>query len=134
MSKNLLQTRWQRLPEAVIRRLQAERLRQYLRTVILPFSAHYRRIFSELGLTADPTPFFYTKRDLKNLEIAARRMVEVCTSRPDDRLLNTLPFAPHLAFWFTHYAGTSAGIMNLSSGGGKVMGTEGNIRYMRKFK
>jgi phenylacetate-coenzyme A ligase PaaK-like adenylate-forming protein len=44
------------------------------------------------------------------------------------------PFAPHLAFWLAHYAGTAAGVMMLSSGGGKVMGTEGNIRHLRKFK
>jgi phenylacetate-CoA ligase len=215
MSGKLLELRWQQLPEDAIRRLQAERLRHYLRTVVLPFSAHYRKIFDERGITpdsfrtledlqqlpfttkadllntpenpqkfrdflvvpdqkvlarrpstilralvrgreqvrkqfesefrpifltfttgrsAEPTSFFYTQHDLANLTKAARRMVEVCTSQPGDRLLNTLPFAPHLAFWFSHYAGTAGGIMTLSSGGGKVMGTEGNIRLLRNFK
>jgi len=49
-------------------------------------------------------------------------------------MLNTLPFAPHLAFWLAHYAGTAGGVLTLSSGGGKVMGTEGNIRHIQKFK
>ncbi len=49
-------------------------------------------------------------------------------------MLNTLPFAPHLAFWLAHYAGTAGGLLTLSSGGGKVMGTEGNLRYLRMFK
>src|SRR6266699_2960311 len=53
MSGKLLQDRWQQLPEAVVRRLQAEQLRHYLRTVVLPFSAHYREIFRERGLDAN---------------------------------------------------------------------------------
>ena len=215
MHRTLLQDRWQQLPETVVRRLQAEQLRRYLATVVLPFSARYRELFREAGMnasdiqslddlqrlpftskadlantnehpqrfkefivvpdpkvlarrpssigrallrgrqrvkqefeaefrpifvmfttgrSAEPVPFFYTQRDLGNLAIAARRVVEVCTAQPDARVLNMLPFAPHLAFWLAHYAGTTAGIMTLSSGGGKVMGTEGNIRYLRKFQ
>lgn len=215
MNGNLLQNRWQRLPEAAVRRLQAEQLRHYLRTVVLPFSAHYGKLFRDHGLNADsfrnledlqrvpfttkadllstaeqpqrfkdfilvpdpkvlarrpgtilhalvrgrdsvkqdfesefrpifitfttgrsaePTPFFFSQRDLGHLATAARRVVEICAARPEDRLLNTLPFAPHLAFWLAHYAGTTGGVLTLSSGGGKVMGTEGNIRHLRKFK
>jgi phenylacetate-CoA ligase len=43
------------------------------------------------------------------------------------------PFAPHLAFWQTHYAGTAFGVFMLSSGGGKTVGTDGNIRMLRKL-
>src|SRR5438874_10839167 len=53
MSRSLLRSRWQQLTERNARRLQAEQLRQYLRTVVLPFSAHYRKVFGDLGLTAD---------------------------------------------------------------------------------
>jgi phenylacetate-CoA ligase len=215
MNRSLFRSRWHQLPEKVVRRAQAEQLRQYLRSVILPFSAHYGRLFREQGLTAEsfrtiedlqhvpfttkadllntpenpqrfkdfilvpdekvlsrrpgtilralargresvkqgfesefrpifmtcttgrsaePTPFFFTQRDLTNLAEAGRRVVEICAGRPGHRMLNTLPFAPHLAFWLAHYAGTAGGIMTLSSGGGKVMGTEGNIRHLRKFK
>ncbi len=215
MRRNLLRERWQQLPERVVRQLQAEQLRRYLRTVVLPFSAHYRDLFRQLGIdgdsihtlddlqrlpfttkadllntaahpqkarefvvipdehvlarrpstilralvrgrnrvkkdleseyrpifltfttgrSAEPTPFLYTQYDIDNLTTAARRLVEICTTQSDDRLLNLLPFAPHLAFWLTHYAGTAAGVMMLSSGGGKVMGTDGNIRLIRSFK
>lgn len=215
MNETLLQKRWQQLPEAAIRRLQAAQLRHYLRNVVLPFSAHYGRMSREHGLSADsfrtledlqrvpftcktdllgtaeqpqrfkdfilvpdpkvlarrpatilrailhgqeqvksgfesefrpvfvtfttgrsaePTPFFYTQRDLAHLATAGSRMVEICAARREDRMLNIFPFAPHLAFWFTHYAGTAAGVMTLSSGGGKVMGTDGTIRNLRKFK
>ncbi len=215
MSQNLLQKHWQQLTEPVVRRLQAEQLRDFLRTAVLPFSAHYRKLFQEHGLdaesfhtledlqrlpfttkadllntaaqpqrfkdfilipdqkvlahrpstilralahgrervkrdfeaefrpifvtfttgrSAEPTPLFFTQHDLTRLATAGRRLVEICAARPEDRMLNSLPFAPHLAFWLAHYAGTSGGVLTVSSGGGKVMGTEGNIRHLRKFK
>jgi len=215
MSSNLLQNRWQRLSETAVRQLQAEQLRRYLRTVVLPFSAYYRQLFREqrldaesfrtldelrrlpfttksdllntaahpqrfqdfilvpdpkalarrpaaiwgalvhgrefvrqsfesefrpifmtftTGRSAEPTPFLYTRRDLLHLETAGRRLVQVCAARPEDRLLNTLPFAPHLAFWLAHYAGATGGVLTLSTGGGKTMGTDGTLRNLRKFK
>ena len=211
----MLEHHWQQLSEAAVRRLQVEQLRRHLREVVLPFSAHYRRLFKEAGLcadsfrsledlqrlplttkadllntveqpqkfrdfivvpdekvlarrpgtmaralvqgrttvkqmfeseyrpifvtfttgrSADPTPFFYTQRDLANLATAGCRMIEVCGARAGDRLLNTFPFAPHLAFWLAHYAAAAGGLLALSSGGGKVMGTDGNIRHITKFK
>jgi phenylacetate-coenzyme A ligase PaaK-like adenylate-forming protein len=100
------------------------------------FESEFRPIFmtATTGRSAEPTPFFYTQRDLDHLATAARRVVEICDGRREDKMLNTFPFAPHLAFWLAHYAGTASGILTLSSGGGKVMGTEGNIRHIRKFK
>jgi phenylacetate-coenzyme A ligase PaaK-like adenylate-forming protein len=86
------------------------------------------------GRSAEPTPFFFTQHDLARLALAGRRMVEVCGAGREDRLLNMMPFAPHLAFWLAHYAGTAFGVMTLSSGGGKVMGTEGNLRHIRKYQ
>jgi len=202
------------LSEQAVCRLQAEQLRHYLRTVVLPFSTYYRQLFQEHGLSvesfrtledlqrlpfttksdllntteqpqrfkdfllvpdpkvlvrrpgtilralvhgrgrvkrdfeaefrpifatfttgrsAEPTPFFFSQRDLSRLATAGHRLVEICAARPEDRLLNTFPFAPHLAFWLAHYAGTAGGILTLSSGGGKVMGTEGNLRHLRKL-
>ena len=50
------------------------------------------------------------------------------------RMLNMFPFAPHLAFWQTHYAGMEFGVFMVSSGGGKALGTEGNLRLMRKIE
>src|SRR5687767_14781084 len=53
MKAGILRTQWQRLPERTIRRLQAEKLRHYLERVVLPFSPHYRKLFAELGITAN---------------------------------------------------------------------------------
>jgi phenylacetate-CoA ligase len=215
MKRKSQSKRWQESPEGVLRSWQARKLRQYLSTVVLPFSPYYRKLFQECGLEADgfhtlddlqripfttkadllstptnankfkdfivvpdprvlarrpgtvlgalchgrqavtdqfeaefrpifmtfttgrsaePTPVFYTQRDLAHLSTSGARIIEVCGTRPEDRVLNAFPFAPHLAFWLTHYAGTAAGVMILSSGGGKVMGTEGTIRHIRRFK
>src|ERR1700728_4366836 len=53
MNANPLYDKWQKLPEAAIRRWQSELLKQYLRTVVLPFSKHYRALFDECELSAD---------------------------------------------------------------------------------
>src|SRR6266853_951718 len=197
MNGNWFQNRWQRLPESVIRRAQAEQLRSYLRRVVLPFSQHYRELFRQHGLragsfrtledlqrlpfttkadmlntaerpqrfkdfildpdarqlsrrpgtllralargresvkndleaefrpifmtfttgrSAEPTPVVFTRRDLDHLATAGRRLIEVCAARREERMLNTLPFAPHLAFWLAHYAGVEGGVLGLGSG------------------
>jgi phenylacetate-CoA ligase len=206
---------WQQSPEAAIRRLQAEQFHDYLRSVVLPFSAHYKKLFHERGLTAgsirsledlekipfttktdllntaenpqrfrdfilvpdekilarrpgtifhaltrgresvrekfesefrpifmtfttgratEPIPFLYTRRDLEHLATAGRRVMEVCGARREEKMMNAFPYAPHLAFWLAHYAGTGFGAMLFSSGGGKVMGTDGTLRLIRKLK
>jgi phenylacetate-CoA ligase len=210
-----LTTRWQSLPEQAVRQLQAEKLRAYLRNVVLPFSAHYRELFSEHGLnadsirslddlrripftakadllntaahpqrakefliipdqrvlakrpstllralvrgrsrvqqeleaeyrpifltsttgrSADPIPFLFTRHDLDNLAVTGRRTFEVCGARSEWRLLNMFPYAPHLAFWQTHYGGEAFGVFVASTGGGKVLGTEGQLRFIRKIQ
>jgi phenylacetate-CoA ligase len=90
-------------------------------------------IFFTTGRAADPLPFLLTNHDLANIHSASRRLMEICEARPEFRMLNAFPFAPHLAFWFTYYAGISFGVLNVSSGGGKVIGTEGNLRLIRKL-
>ena len=215
MNPTLLKTKWQQLPETEIRRLQAAKLHRYLRDVVLPFSAHYRELFRERGLSADsirsledlaripftsksdllntpdhpekirdfvlipdqkilmhrpstilraltlgrekvkedfeqefrpifmtsttgrsadPIPFLFTRHDLLNLRLTGKRLFEVCSARRDMRLLNMFPYAPHLAFWQTHYGSEAFGVFVASSGGGKVMGTEGNLRMIRKVR
>lgn len=215
MNTKALRTHWQSLPEATLRNLQAEKLRRYLRDVVLPHSERTRRIFREAGVTADsirslsdlarlpfsskadlvntpeeprksrefilvpdrkalsrrpstilralfmgkkavqegferefrpifltsttgrsadPIPFVYTRHDLDNLASAGRRLFEVCGARPEMRMLNMFPFAPHLAFWQTHYGGEAFGVFVVGTGGGKVMGTDGNRRMAAKLK
>jgi phenylacetate-CoA ligase len=215
MNTRLLTKEWQSLPETVIRKLQAEKLRHYLGNTVLPFSRHYRELFRQNHLTAEsfrslddlrhvpltskadllntpeqpqklrdfiltPDPrelarrpatvlrallhgreavtrgfeleyrpvfmtcttgrsaeaiaFLYTNHDLANLALAGKRIFEICEAKPDFRLLNTFPYAPHLAFWLAHYGGMEFNNFVVSSGGGKVLGTDGQLRLMRQVQ
>ncbi len=89
---------------------------------------------STTGRSSDPVPFVYTAHDLDILTLAGRRMMEVGASRPEFRHANLFPFAPHLAFWQAHYAGLGFNTFCLSTGGGKVLGTEGNVALLDKVK
>jgi len=215
MLTSRLTTCWDRLDRETIVRLQGRKLHRYLRDCVLPFSAHYQRVFREQRLTADdfrapgdlielpftfkedllPTtddprrtlgfalvpdakilshrpsvilrallrgrarvkeeldrewrpifmtsttgrstesvPFLYSQHDVANLGIGSGRIVDICGVTREERILNMFPFAPHLAFWYMHYAGMARNIFTLSTGGGKVMGTEGNIRAIQKLR
>lgn len=94
----------------------------------------YRPVFmtSTTGRSADPVPFLYTRHDIRNMALAGKRVMEVCGATQDQRMINMFPYAPHLAFWQTHYAGLDFGVFVLSTGGGKVMGTAGNLRAINK--
>ncbi len=100
------------------------------------FGREYRPILmtSTTGRSAEPVPFLYTQHDLDHLAVTGRRLMEICDSRKDFRHINLFPFAPHLAFWQAHYAGVGYNTFTLSTGGGKVMGTEGNVRLIDKIK
>ena len=213
MNTHLLSTQWQRLPERTLRKLQVEKLRHYLRTTVIPFSAHYREMFQKRGIkadsirvledleglpftskndlvntpensqkardfvlipeeqvlakrpgtivramftgrnrvksgferefrpifltsttgrSADPIPFLYTHHDLENLSSAGTRIMQVCGAQHNLKLLNMFPYAPHLAFWAVHYGATAFGLFCLGTGGGKVLGTDGNLRMIQK--
>jgi hypothetical protein len=47
---------------------------------------------------------------------------------------NVFPYAPHLAFWQVFYAGLATGMMALSTGGGKVMGSSGDLRAITRLR
>jgi phenylacetate-coenzyme A ligase PaaK-like adenylate-forming protein len=89
---------------------------------------------STTGRSAEPAAFVYTAHDIKTLSVAGARVMRICGARRDMRMLNMFPFAPHLAFWQTHYAGIEFGVFMVSSGGGKALGTEGNLRLIRKIE
>jgi phenylacetate-coenzyme A ligase PaaK-like adenylate-forming protein len=99
-------------------------------------SDEYRPVFmtSTTGRSSRPIPVFYTKYDIARLEESGRHLVNVIGADEDDRILNMFPFAPHLAFWQAHYAATAAGVFSISTGGGKTVGTEGNIRLLTSTK
>ena len=75
------------------------------------------------GRTALPTPFVYSKRDLENLRESGYRLLDVFNVTSDDTVVNCFPFAPHLAFWQTYFAGEKMNVAGFHSGGGKIVGT-----------
>src|SRR4029434_10977679 len=88
---------------------------------------------STTGRSSDPVPFFYTQHDIDRLSLAGERIMRICAATQEMKILNLFPFAPHLAFWQSHYAGAAFGVLMVSSGGGKSLGTEGNLRLLRKI-
>jgi phenylacetate-CoA ligase len=99
-------------------------LEQELRPILLT---------STTGRSSAPVPFLYTAYDIARLEEGGRRLMRLCQSDPANRHINAFPFAPHLAFWQAHYAGTAHNTFMLSTGGGKTVGTDGNIRIIDKI-
>lgn len=89
---------------------------------------------STTGRSSGPVPFVFTKHDLANLETAGRRIMQVGRSNQAYRHVNLFPYAPHLAFWQAHYAGLGFGTFMLSTGGGKSLGTEGNITLIERTR
>ncbi|MBI4178288.1 phenylacetate--CoA ligase family protein [bacterium] len=86
------------------------------------------------GRAAEPVSFIYARRDLDILSDAGRRLLDVFGLKYPDRVLSVFPYAPHLAFWQCCLAGFASDVFMVQSGGGKVMGTEGNLRMLDKLK
>lgn len=104
-------------------------------SIIADLDREFRPVFltSTTGRSADPIPFLYTNYDLKTLAWAGNRIMQVCGAQKEFRLVNMFPYAPHLAFWLTHYASTEFGVFTVGTGGGKVLGTDGNLRMIEKI-
>ncbi len=96
----------------------------------------WRPVFmtSTTGRSTEPVPFLYTQHDIANLGLGSGRVVEIGGVQSDERMVNMFPFAPHLAFWYMYYSGLDRNVFALATGGGKVMGTEGNLRAILKLK
>jgi len=88
---------------------------------------------STTGRASTPVPFFYTQYDLDRLTRGGLRLMEVCRSERTFRHVNAFPFAPHLAFWQAHQASLGFNTFMISTGGGKALGTEGNIRLIDRI-
>ena len=89
---------------------------------------------STTGRSADPVPFLYTGQDIENLRTAGGRVIDLGESTREDRILNLFPYAPHLAYWLTHYAAHSRNTFSVGTGGGKVLGTSGNLDLLEKIR
>jgi phenylacetate-coenzyme A ligase PaaK-like adenylate-forming protein len=86
------------------------------------------------GRSAEPVPFFYSPHDLRILQETGRRLIDVVALPTEYRVANVFPYAPHLAFWQVFSAGQAAGMMVLSTGGGRVMGSSGDLRAITRLK
>ena len=104
------------------------------RATVADFEHEFRPLLmtSTTGRSSQPVPFVYTGHDLDNLAVAGRRIMEIGGSQADWRHVNLFPFAPHLAFWQAHYASLGFGAFMVGTGGGKSLGTEGNIAMIGK--
>jgi phenylacetate-coenzyme A ligase PaaK-like adenylate-forming protein len=100
------------------------------------FEREYRPIFltATTGRSSMPVAFAYTDHDMNNLRVSGARLIQTFGATTKMRGVNMFPYAPHLAFWQVVYAGLEFGMLLVSSGGGKVMGTEGNINLIEKIK
>ena len=86
------------------------------------------------GRSAEPVPFFYSPHDIKNLHETGGRLIDIMGLDPEYRVANVFPYAPHLAFWQVFFAGQDRGMMVLSTGGGKVMGSSGDLRAISRLR
>ena len=99
-------------------------------------SREYRPVFLTFttGTTNTPISYIYSEYDIKNLYLSGGRMLNLFDVKNSERIVNIFPFAPHLAFWQVVFGGLSSGVLVLSTGGGKVMTSEGNIAAILKMK
>jgi len=86
------------------------------------------------GTTNKPISYLYSRYDIENLNISGSRMLNLFDVKGSDHIVNMFPYAPHLAFWQVVFSGLSSCVLIMSTGGGKVMGTDGNIAVLLKMK
>lgn len=102
----------------------------------LALDSEYRPILltSTTGRSADPVPFLYTARDVDQLRMLGLRIMEAGEANREDRVMNVFPYAPHLAYWLTYHAAEAEGAFHMGTGGGKTLGTDGNVRLLGKIR
>jgi len=86
------------------------------------------------GRSALPTQFVYSPLDFERLHLVGRRVAQVGGIDGDMRSLNVFPFAPHLAFWQTYAVGQGVPTLVVHTGGGKVLGTSGNVGALNRMQ
>ncbi|HEV8113050.1 MAG TPA: AMP-binding protein [Planctomycetota bacterium] len=87
------------------------------------------------GRSAAPVVFSYTNHDLDLLGESGARLLDVfAVPAVGPRILSVFPFAPHLAFWQVTFGGIRSSRLIVPTGGGKVMGTAGNLKLAERFQ
>lgn len=107
--------------------------KEYLKKAL---EKEYKPIFltATTGTTNQPVSFLYSAHDIENLHISGYRLLEVFGAGNNIRAVNLFPYAPHLAFWQTVFAALRHNEFLLSTGGGKVIGTQAGIDLILKVK
>ena len=87
------------------------------------------------GRSAMVTPVVYTKRDVDILKLAAKRIFALSgITREKDTGVSVFPFAPHLAFWQVVFCGLESGLLVVSTGGGRSMGSYNILRLLDRVQ
>jgi len=96
----------------------------------------FRPIFltATTGRSTSRVSFVYTDYDLRKMREAGARLIQVFGATTKMRGVNMFPYAPHLGFWQVVLAGFEFGMFIVGTGGGKVLGTEGNITVIEQVK
>ena len=86
------------------------------------------------GTTNKPIAHLYSEHDMANLRTSGSRMLHLFDIEGSDRIVNMFPYAPHLAFWQVVFGGLDSSVLIMSTGGGKTLGTDGNISVLLKMR
>ncbi|HQP11059.1 MAG TPA: hypothetical protein PKV41_06745, partial [Candidatus Omnitrophota bacterium] len=86
------------------------------------------------GTTSKPISYLYSEHDMANLRASGCRMLHLFDIAGSDRIVNMFPYAPHLAFWQVVFGGLESSVLIMSTGGGKTLGTDGNIAALMKMQ
>lgn len=119
-----------RLPSTIFQAifLGRERVQRKLKSEYQPLL-----LTSTTGRSADPIPFLHTAHDIRNLRYAGSRIIELGNVHSGERVANLFPYAPHLAYWLCHYAAQEKLLFSIGTGGGKLLGTTGNLDLLEKI-
>ncbi len=100
------------------------------------FEREFRPIFltATTGRSAARVSFVYTDRDMRILREAGARLIQTFGATTKMRGVNMFPYAPHLGFWQVTMAGLEFGMLLIGTGGGKFMGTTGNVTVIDQLK
>ncbi|MDD5447572.1 MAG: AMP-binding protein [Actinomycetota bacterium] len=90
------------------------------------------------GGTGMPTPVVYSRNDIARMTEAGRRILELAGfgSRAgylETRVVNAMPFAPHIGFWMVTKALDECGLLSLHTGGGRILGTHRTISAVQSM-
>ncbi|MFM1652583.1 phenylacetate--CoA ligase family protein [Brevibacillus sp. B_LB10_24] len=88
------------------------------------------------GRTAQPTPIWFTQRDLAAYTEGARRTATLVNRDRLGRAVSTYPFTvvSHQAFWLNPITALGLGFSVLHTGGGKIAGTQAILDMIERSK